>query len=267
MQKTILLTGSTDGVGLATAQMLVSKGHRVLLHGRSAEKLESVEKMLLAKGGVVETYLADLSKMSDVEKLAKEVNTRHKHLDALINNAGVLKIPNAIAENGFDKRFTVNTFAPYLLCKRLLPVLGTTGRVVNVSSAAQAPVNTDALLGDFYLSDGNAYAQSKLALIMWSNYMAKQLKANGPMIVSVNPKSLLGSKMVKESYGIEGSDITVGADILCRAALSDEFAHAHGKYYDNDICRFSSPYPDALNNKLCESVVEAIEEAIDKLKS
>ena len=265
MQKTILITGSTDGVGLATAKMLVSEGHRVLIHGRSAEKLKKVEDLLFAERGMVESYLADLTQMSDVEKLAKEVSVKHKKIDALINNAGVLTIQNPISSDGFDKRFIVNTIAPYLLTKRLLPILGVEGRVVNVSSAAQSPVSIDALKGKIELNANSAYAQSKLALIMWSNHLVQSFKGEGPLIVSINPKSFLASKMVKEAYGVEGSDLQIGADILCRAALSEEFNNASGKYFDNDSRRFASPHPDALNPSLREELVETIEEVIIKL--
>ena len=162
-------------------------------------------------------------------------------------------------------RFAVNTVAPYMLTKELLPLLGNTGRVVNLSSAAQAPVSIEALMGDKPLSDGEAYAQSKLALTMWSRVMGLQLKNVGPMVVSVNPKSFLGSKMVKDAYGIAGNDISLGADILIRAALSDEFAQAHGSYFDNDIEAFAAPHRDALNDTKSQQVVDAIEAVIAKL--
>ena len=101
MQKTILVTGSTDGIGLETARMLVSLGHNVLLHGRNQAKLEEVEKSLskLPGGGYVESYLADLSRIADVEALAKAVVARHTRLDVLINNAGVFKFsPTRLAQ-------------------------------------------------------------------------------------------------------------------------------------------------------------------------
>ncbi len=262
MSKTILLTGATDGIGLETAKMLVSQGHHVLLHGRNASKLQDVEKQLseLSGAGSVESYIADLSRMADVEALANAVIERHTKLDVLINNAGVYKTPNPVTQNGMDIRFVVNTIAPYLLTQKLLPLLGASGRVVNLSSAAQAPVNLDALAGKdlLSLSDNAAYAQSKLAITMWSRQMALSLK-DGPMIVAVNPASLLGSKMVKDAYGIAGGDLSIGADILCRAALSDEFAEASGLYFDNDSGRFSSPHPDGLDEDKCQQVVDIIE--------
>ncbi len=128
MQKTILVTGSTDGIGLETARMLVSQGHNVLLHGRNPAKLEDVKKTLsaLPDGGRLESYVADLSRMADIEALAKAVAEHHVKLDVLINNAGVFKAPDPITEDGLDVRFVVNTIAPCLLTQRLLPLLGTT---------------------------------------------------------------------------------------------------------------------------------------------
>ena len=185
MGKIILVTGSTDGIGLATAKMLVSMGHHVLLHGRNPAKLEEGERMLsaLSGGERVESYVADLSRMDNVGLLAKAVTEKHATLDVLINNAGVYKAPDPVTQDGLDVRFVVNTIAPYLLTQRLLPLLGTSGRVVNLSSAAQSPVNPKALTGQVSLSDSAAYAQSKLALTMWSRHLALSLKDEGPAIM------------------------------------------------------------------------------------
>lgn len=264
MQKTILITGSTDGIGLETARMLVLEGHKVLLHGRNPQKLEKAEKELseLPGDGSVESYVSDFSQLSDVEALANAISERQSKLDIIINNAGVYKVNQMITADGLDARFVVNTIAPYLLTQRLLPLLGTSGRVVNLSSAAQAPVNPEALAEPQKLSDSVAYAQSKLAITMWSRHMALSNMENGPVIVAVNPASMLGSKMVKEAYGVDGADLRIGADILCRAALSDEFAAASGKYFDNDSGQFTNPHPYALNQQKCDEIVRVIEEVL-----
>ncbi|WP_281647291.1 SDR family NAD(P)-dependent oxidoreductase [Parendozoicomonas sp. Alg238-R29] len=263
MQKIILLTGATDGIGLETAKALVSQGHYVLLHGRNASKLQDVENALssLSETGMVESYVADLSRLADVKVLAQAVIAKHKKLDVVINNAGVYKTPSPVTQDGLDVRFAVNTIAPYLLTQQLLSILGITGRVVNISSAAQAPVNLNALVGKdlLSLSDSDAYAQSKLAITMWSRHMAQSLKDTGSLIVAINPASFLGSKMVKDAYGMAGKDLSIGVDILCRAALSDEFSEANGLYFDNDIGRFSDPHADALSVEKCQKVVERIE--------
>ena len=262
MHKTILITGSTDGIGLETAKRLVPEGHTVLLHGRSTAKLEAA-KALLAPAGDVETFRADLSRLREAAELADAVAAKHPKLDVLINNAGVLKLPDPATEDGLDARFAVNTVAPYLLAKRLLPAMAADGRIVNLSSAAQAPVDIAAMTGPPGLADMEAYAQSKLAITMWSRVTG--LSDDWPMVVAVNPGSLLASKMVKEGFGIAGKDIGVGADILVRAALSDEFAEASGQYFDNDAGDFGPPHPDALVPAKSEAVVEAVEAILHKM--
>jgi len=270
MQKTILITGSTDGIGLEAAKTLVSQGHHILLHGRNPSKLAQTEQALSslpdegAHKGKFESYMADLSDLSDVVALAKSIAEKHGKLDVLINNAGVFNTPKPLTQSGLDVRFVVNTIAPYLLTKELWPLLGPASRVINLSSAAQSPVDIKALLGQNFLPDGAAYAQSKLALTMWSRHMALSMKEKGPVIVAINPKSLLGSKMVKEAYGVAGANLSIGADILKRAALSDEFADASGQYFDNDTGRFASPHPDALDAEKSQEVVNTIERILAK---
>jgi NAD(P)-dependent dehydrogenase (short-subunit alcohol dehydrogenase family) len=267
MQERIFITGSTDGIGLEAAGMLVSSGHNVLLHGRSPAKLEKVERRLsaLPEGGHVESYVSDLSRMANVETLAKAVAKRHIKLDVLINNAGIFKVPSPMTPDRLDIRFAVNTIAPFLLTKRLLPLIGASGRVINVSSAAQSTVNKEALIGRVQLSDMAAYSQSKLVLTMWSRNMAITLKDDGPAIIAVNPGSMLGTKMVQQAFGVAGGDLRIGAKILCRAALSDEFAAASGHYFDNDSKQFTSPHPDALNPKKSEEIVRVIEAILAKM--
>ncbi|WP_281558086.1 SDR family NAD(P)-dependent oxidoreductase [Thalassomonas sp. RHCl1] len=261
MKKSILITGATDGIGLATAKMLVLQGHQVLLHGRNPNKLEQVKKTLseIAGNGRLESYLADLSLMSDVEALAKAVTEKHRKLDVLINNAGVYQAPAVITQDGLDIRFAVNTLAPYLLTKDLMPLLGKSARVINLSSAAQAPVNLEALAGTVKLSDAAAYAQSKLALTAWSRTMAISQQGQGPAIIAVNPGSMLGSKMVKQAFSVTGGDIQIGAKILALAAVDDQFSDAGGLYFDNDHGRFASPHPDVLDRQKSEAIVRAID--------
>ncbi len=265
MTKTILITGSTDGIGLETAKMLVQAGHHILLHGRDADKLAATKNSLreLSHGAHIETYVADFSDMADVAALATAVAEKHDTLDVLINNAGVYGTPDPVTSSGLDVRFAVNTIAPYLLTRKLLPLMGTQSRVINLSSAAQSPVDRNALAGKSRLQDGAAYGQSKLALTMWSRWLAQELGSDGPVVAAVNPGSFLGTKMVKEAYGSNGNDIGIGVDILTRAALSDEFAGASGQYFDNDRGQFAAPHPDALNPQKCKAVVEAIEAILE----
>ena len=263
MQKTIVITGATDGIGLATTKMLLAEGHKVLMHGRNPQKLADAAASLDADGQNTEQYIADLSDLSEVVKLAGDIAKKHCGIDVLINNAGILKTQHTRTKDGLDVRFAVNTIAPFILTKELLPLLGSDSRVVNVSSAAAAPVNLAGLAGEeTYDNAMEAYSQSKLAITMWTRSMASQAGNGDTVFVSVNPGSLLASKMVKEGFGIAGSDINIGADILCRAALSEEFANVSGQYYDNDSKRFAEPHADALNSAKVKAVVRKIEQIV-----
>ncbi|WP_406828306.1 SDR family NAD(P)-dependent oxidoreductase [Microbulbifer sp. ARAS458-1] len=269
-KKTILITGATDGLGLATARALYAKGHRILLHGRSATKLAAARDTIAgcdetasanrdAPFDPADSYLADLSVLKEVKTFARAVARDHATIDVIINNAGVFQAAETRTADNLDIRFAVNTFAPFLLTRLLMSTLTEEARVVNLSSAAQSPVDLQALEGQRPIADAfNAYAQSKLALTMWSAHQARRNGGQGPLIVAVNPGSLLATKMVKEGFGQAGNDIQIGADILVRAALSSEFEGASGKYFDNDKGAFSAPHIDALNAEKCQAVVASI---------
>ena len=259
--RTILITGSTDGIGELTARTLVERGHTVLLHGRNPSKLDRVAASL---GGDVERHVADLSGLDAVEAMAAAITARHDRLDVLINNAGVFKTRQPRTADGLDVRFMVNTIAPYVLTRRLLPLIPADGRVVNLSSAAQAPVDVTALAGRRSLSDMPAYAQSKLAITIWTRALAAELP-DGPTFVAVNPGSLLASKMVRDGFGVAGKDLSIGADILCRAALDPAFASTSGAYFDNDAGRFDEPHSAGRDPRNIAAVMQAIEATIAAL--
>ena len=255
MTKIILITGGTDGLGRETARALAALGHNVVAHGRNAQKLEQLKAEI---GAHLTTVQADMSDLSQVAQMARDLIKTHDRIDVVINNAGVFKTSQPRLGNGMDVRFVVNAFAPALLSNLLLPIMPKDGRLVHLSSAAQAPVDVDALADRRKLQDFDAYAQSKLALTMWSQEFASK-HPDGPVSVAINPGSLLATKMVREGFGTSGNDLNIGVDILSRAALSDEFAAASGQYFDNDSGRFAAPHSDAANAAKVAGVVAIID--------
>ena len=130
--------------------------------------------------------------------------------------------------------------------------------MINLSSAAQTPVILDDFFSTPLMESMDAYSQSKLAIIMWTRHLVHSLN-NAPVMISVNPGSLLASKMVKESFGINGKDIAIGAKILTQLALDPKHTNDSGKYFDNDIGKFNQPHKSGLINKDCAKLVSLMD--------
>ena len=266
MQKTILLTGATDGLGAEAAILMASQGHHLIVHGRDEARLAQLQDRLTASASPdakIEMVLCDLSSLKDVNRMADDLLARGHQIDVIINNAGVLKAPNTTTAEGFELRFVVNVIAPYLLVKKLLPSVPDKGRIVNLSSAAQNPLDAQEITRCASYSDMGAYAKSKLAITAWTKALSDIYQDY--VFVSVNPGSLLGTKMVKEGFGIDGADIMIGADIIFRAALSDEFEQANGLYYDNDAKQFGPPHELAQETVLGQALIHEMDALLSQL--
>lgn len=250
MSKYIFITGSTDGIGKLAAAKLAKDGHHIFIHGRNSTKVESTvsEIISLSKNENVAGYLADLSDLDEVRKLASKIKQDLPKIDVLINNAGVFK-SNSSTKYGIDIRLVVNFLAPYLLTRELLQLVekGNRPRILNLSSAAQAEVSLDAMEGNEKLTDQDAYAQSKLALTMWSMVLANKLK--NVNVIAVNPGSLLNTNMVREAYGRHWSSADKGGNILYELAISDTYMDVSGVYFDNDKGSLSSAHPSAYDER------------------
>lgn len=263
--KHILITGSTDGIGRLTAEKLAQEKHVVVLHGRNNGKLERTisDIQQVSENKNVFGVTADLSDFSQLKLIPQFLEDKNLKLDTLINNAGVFKSSVAKNKNGFDLRFMVNYFAPYHLSHLLIPLMKEHDdkRIINLSSAAQESVSIPALKGTTELNEQSAYAQSKLALTMWSFYLGKSLPEFA--VIPVNPGSLLNTKMVQEAYGRFWSPANKGADILKDLALGAKYKNLSGKYFDNDLGNpfgdFGPAHQDAYNKNLIEELIDCTE--------
>ncbi|WP_430933782.1 SDR family NAD(P)-dependent oxidoreductase [Saccharicrinis sp. 156] len=256
--KNILITGSTDGIGKLVAIKLASEGHSVYVHGRNEGKVEKTvaEIKFSTKNENVDGFVADLSDLDAVKRMAEEVNAKLSHIDILINNAGIFKTAEILNKDGLDLRFVVNYVAPYMLTKELLPLLekGTDARIINLSSAAQSDISYAAMIGKQRVSLNASYAMSKLALTMWSFRLAKELEKVA--VIAVNPGSLLNTKMANEAYGQHWSPAEKGADILYDLAVDEAHKGVTGKYFDNDRGGYANAHQDAYNEDAINQLID-----------
>ena len=192
--KTILITGATQGIGKVTALALAKQGHTLIIHGRNKAKLQAVaEEIKTATGNdKVDAIVADLFSLADTKRMADEFKTRYNRLDVLINNAGAfLNKQRETALEGFEKTIALNLFAPFLLMQSLLEVLSKSpsARIINISSAMHrrgGKPDFNDFQSEKNYSAARAYGLSKLYLIWITRHMAKQLKENGINNITVN---------------------------------------------------------------------------------
>lgn len=268
MKKIILITGSTDGIGKLTAIKLAKEGHEIILHGRNAEKLTSTvsEIKTISNNERVNGFVGDFSDLKAVQNMAEKLKDVYTKIDVLINNAGILNSEVSTTKDGLNICFAVNYFAPYVLTNMLLPLLKNSNepRIINLSSAAQATVLLDALAGKKSIAAQSAYAQSKLALTIWSFALAKKEKEI--VVIAVNPGSLLNTKMVREAYGQHWSSADKGMNILYDLSLSKNYKDTSGKYFDNDKGEekgfFAPAHPDAYQQNKIDALLEATEKIL-----
>jgi NAD(P)-dependent dehydrogenase (short-subunit alcohol dehydrogenase family) len=239
--KTVLITGSTDGVGKLVAQRLAKAGAHVLLHGRSREKGQRTLAEIRAATGSdrFEFHLADLASLIEVRGLAEMVAARHEALHLLINNAGIGFGPRdamlrEVSRDGHELRFAVNYLSGFLLTELLLPTLrrGAPARIVNVSSAGQHPIDFDDVMVTRGYEGTRAYRQSKLAQVMFTFDLAEQLKDEGITVNCLHPATFMNTNMVIESGYAPMSRVEDGADAVLALATSPELEGKTGLYFN-----------------------------------
>ncbi len=237
-EKTILVTGATDGIGRQTALTLARGGARVLLHGRTRKKAESASEAVrqATKSDRVEPVWADLSSLSEVRALASDVATRAPRLDVLLNNAGVFMNERALSQDGFEMTFAVNHLAPFLLTHLVIDLLRKSDepRVVNVSSVAhnRGRVDFDDLNMERDFSGYGAYATSKLMNVLFSFDLARRLASPFVAVNALHP-GVIGTKLLREGFGMSGGTVESGAATSLHVATDPALARVTGKYFSD----------------------------------
>jgi len=257
MHRTVLVTGATDGLGLALASHLVEDGERVILHGRDPDRLDRTAAGLAEKHGVPapSTVLADLSDLAQVRELSTQVATLTDHLDVLVSNAGIGSSgPRALSADGYELRFAVNYLAGFDLTMRLLPLLraADAGRIVNVASLGQSPVDFDDVMIEHGYSGERAYGQSKLAQITSGFALAARLADTPVTVNSLHPATYMPTKIVLESIGRSVDTLEVGEAATHRLVSSPEVDGTSGRFFDRtrEARAHPSAYDRAVQQRL-----------------
>ena len=236
--KTALVTGSTDGLGREVALRLGRAGFRVLVHGRDAQRGGAVVAEIAAIGGAARFLAADFSSLAAVRTLAQSILDDSPQLMLLINNAGLgtggRAEKRAMSTDGFELRLAVNYLAGFALTEQLLPALtaGTPARVVNVASAGQYPLDFDNLMLTRAYSGMRAYAQSKLAQVMYSFDLAERLRDTGVTVNCLHPATYMDTNMVRTAGAKPVSTVAQGADAVMQLATSASLPIETGGYFD-----------------------------------
>ena len=234
--KTILVTGSTDGVGRRVAERLAAKGARVLVHGRDASRGRSLVETIVGRGGRATFLPADLAALAEVRGLAEAVSRETDGLDVLVNNAGVGTAGGVreVSAEGFELRFAVNYLAGFLLTRLLLPLLErrAPSRIVNVASAGQEAIDfSDVMLIRGY-SGVRAYRQSKLAQILFTIDLAEELKGRSVMVNALHPATFMDTTMVRLSGAQPMSTVEEGGEAILERVAAPEIDGRSGLYFN-----------------------------------
>src|SRR5215475_11775067 len=237
--KTVLVTGSTDGVGRLVARRLADQGARVLIHGRNRARGEQLLKEIrAAKRGSAAFLPADFSSLAEVRRLAGAVHRECDRLDILINNAGIGSGGSAgkreVSQDGHELRFAVNYLAGFLLTRVLLPLLmlAKPARIVNVSSLGQHPIDFDDVMLTRGYSGSRAYAQSKLAQIMFTFDLAQELEASNVTANCLHPATYMNTTMVRQAGVTPISTTDEGATAILNLAVAAPLDRQTGLFFD-----------------------------------
>jgi NAD(P)-dependent dehydrogenase (short-subunit alcohol dehydrogenase family) len=234
--KTAFVTGSTDGVGRVVAEQLGKMGARVLVHGRDQTRGEKVVRDIRAGGGTADFLTADLASLADVRRLADAVRASTGRLDILINNAGIGSAGAArqTSADGHELRFAVNYLAGFLLTYLLLPLIkqSAPARIVNVASAGQQAIDfSDVMLTRGY-SGTRAYCQSKLAQIMFTIDLARELEGTGVIVNALHPSTYMNTTMVRRAGVTPISTVEQGAEAILNLAAGPALEGRSGLYFN-----------------------------------
>jgi NAD(P)-dependent dehydrogenase (short-subunit alcohol dehydrogenase family) len=237
--KTVLITGSTDGVGRYVAKRLAANGAKVLIHGRDESRAKTLIEEIARDGhDAPRFYPADLASLSGARSLAGAVIADHKRLDVFVSNAGIGSRTGGPerreSADGHELRFAVNYLSGFLLAYLLLPLLkaAAPSRIVNVASLGQRPIEFDDVMITKGYDGGRAYAQSKLAQIMFTIDLAEELAGTGVTVNCLHPATYMNTTMVRAGGITPVSTVEEGGEAILHLIEGDDVAGQSGLFFN-----------------------------------
>ena len=245
LDKYIIITGATDGIGLQAAKVIANKGYRVGLVGRNKEKGYQAKEIIVnsTSNDKIDFFECDLSLIKNVKKLSSQIKEKYSKIDVLLNNAGGANKNKIITSEGLEKTFATNQMNYFVLTTELLDIISESddGRVVNVASNAHigATIDYNNINSEKSFSPWTSYCVSKLMNIMFTYELAKiqdkvSVNVLHPGFVDTNIAGNEGNfikYIVKFGSKLFARTVENGADSSIYLSTSDDVKGVSGKYF------------------------------------
>lgn len=201
-QKLAVITGADGGMGMEITRAVATAGYKVIMACRDPEIAEEKRQLIMRETGniALEIVPVNLASLSSTASFANELLQRGEVITLLMNNAGTMETRRCITEDGLERTVSVNYVAPYLLTRKLLPLMGEGSRIVNMVSCTYAIGKLD--FPDFFLRGKKGafwriliYSNTKLALTLFTIALSKKVKEKGIIVNAADP-GIVSTKII-----------------------------------------------------------------------
>jgi NAD(P)-dependent dehydrogenase (short-subunit alcohol dehydrogenase family) len=257
--KVVVITGATSGIGEVAADRLAAKGFRIVFVARDPVRGEETLKHLRAIAGALEhkVFYADLTRLSEMKRVASEIAAAEPEIDVLVNNAGALFNTRKVNEDGLEMTFALNHMSYFVVTNLLRPRLKAGARIVSTASGAHKGAHLD--FADLQSSHGysgfGVYKRSKLCNIFFTRELARRLAGTGVTANCLHP-GFVSTRFGDQSVGILSFAIRgaknfaitpeQGAETIIYLASSPDVADVTGEYFYKS--RQATPSQEAQND-------------------